>query len=243
MENKLHQNEVVEDLCLDGLKIIQNAGLYRFTSDAVILANFVRAKRTDALLDIGTGSGIVAILAAHKNNLSDAIGVEIQPQMADMARRSVALNKMEDRIKIVNADIKDFHKLCSKVFDVITCNPPYKKAQAGKVNDCESKSIARHEVALDLPALCKAANRLLKFGGKFYVCMDAVRAAELLFELKNAGLEPKKMFFTQSSPQSEGKILFVQAQKGAKAGIRVLPALITNDLDGSYLETVKKMRF
>lgn len=243
MKNNLKQNEVVEDLCLDGLAIIQNTGLYRFTSDAVILANFVRAKHSDALLDIGTGSGIVAILASHKNNLSNVIGVEIQPEMANMARRSVAMNNMQDRIKIVNADIRDFHKVCHKVFDVITCNPPYKKAQAGKVNDCQSKRLARHEVALDLPTLCKVASGHLKFGGKFFVCMDAVRSAELLYELKNAGLEPKKMFFTQSSPESEGKILFVQAQKGAKAGIRVLPTLITNDKDGAYLETVKKMRF
>lgn len=243
MENRLLPNEVVEDLCLDGLGIIQNTGLYRFTSDAVILANFVRAKRTDALLDIGTGSGIVAILATHKNNLSNVIGVEIQPEMADMARRSVALNQMQDRIKIMNADVRDFYKICPKVFDIITCNPPYKKAQAGKVNVCESKRLARHEVTLDLPTLCKVASRHLKFGGKFFVCMDAVRSAELLCELKNAGLEPKKMFFTQSSAESEGKILFVQAQKGAKAGIRVLPTLITNDLDGTYLETVKKMRF
>lgn len=240
---ELKPNETLEDLCFDGLKIIQNKELYRFTSDAVILANFVSAKPTESLLDLGTGSGVIAILSTSKNKLSHTVAVEIQPQMFDMARRNVTLNGLDDKIKVVNCDMKNF--VCEKEFDVVVCNPPYKKiiGERTKINVNPSKQIARHEVAITLQEICQVASKNLKFGGKFFVCLDADRVAELLFDLKSCGLEPKKMFFTQSSEKSNAKIVFVQAVKGGKEGVQVLPMLITNDLDGSYLETVKKMRF
>ena len=241
MEKILKENEVLEDLCLDNLQIIQNIGLYRFTSDPVILANFVKAKKTDRLLDIGTGSGIIPILVCHKTTLQCAVGVEIQPEMADMARRSVEFNNLQDRISIQNVDIKSFN--CNEVFDIVTCNPPYKKAGTSKPNEEKSKALARHEIMLNLKEVCLHAKKHLKFGGKFYVCMDASRTAELLFELKNVGLEPKRMFFTQSDESMPPAIVFVEAVNGGKEGIKVLPNLIVNDKNGKYLESVKKMRF
>ena len=241
MEKMLKENEVLEDLCIDNLKIIQNTGLYRFTSDPVILANFVKAKKTDKLLDIGTGSGIIPILVCSKTNIKSAVGVEIQPEMADMARRSVEFNNLQDRISIQNVDIKSFN--CNEVFDIITCNPPYKKAGTCQPNEAKSKALARHELALNLKEVCFYAKKYLKFGGKFYVCMDACRTAELLFELKNVGLEPKRMFFTQSDVLAPPAIVFVEAVNGGKENIKVLPNLVVNDKDGKYLESVKKMRF
>lgn len=242
--NILKQDEVLEDLCLDDLKIIQNKNLYRFTSDSVILANFVKAKQTDQFLDIGTGSGIIAILAVHKNKINSAVGVELQPNLANMASRSVMLNGLADNIKIVCQDIKDFTKdAFNESFDVITCNPPYKKAGIGKVNDTLSKSIARHEIKITLSEICVCVKKLLKFGGKFYACIDADRTAELIFELKKNGLEPKKMFFSQSSTKTNANIVFIMAVKGGRQGVRVLQPLITNDKDGNYLESVRKMRF
>ena len=241
MEKNLKNHEVIEDLNLDGLKIIQSTKLYRFTSDPVILANFVKAKKTDRLLDIGTGSGIIPILVCHKTNLKSAVGVELQPEMADMATRSVELNALSDKITIQNVDIKDFKSV--HVFDIVTCNPPYKKCGTCKPNEEKSKAIARHEITLNLTEVCACAKKHLKFGGRFYVCIDASRTAELLFELKSVGIEPKKMFYSQSSLCASPSILFVEAVNGGKEGIKVLPNVVVNDKDGNYLENVKKMRF
>jgi tRNA1(Val) A37 N6-methylase TrmN6 len=239
----LKENETLEDLDLDGLKIIQSKDLYRFTSDPVILANFVSASPKQKLLDIGTGSGIIAILACHKNNLKTVLGVELQGKLADMARRSIEYNNLSEKITIINEDIKNFCKTHNQEFDVITCNPPYKKQGVGQCNINQSARLARHEIALTLHELCGCVKKLLKFGGKFYVCLDADRTAELIYELKQNGLEPKKMFFTQSSETKRSSIVFVMAVSGGKEGVEVLPTLITNDKDGKYLETVRKMRF
>ena len=241
MEKNLKNHEVIEDLMLGGLKIIQSTRLYRFTSDPIILANFVKAKKTDRILDIGTGSSIIPILVCHKTNPKHIVGVELQKELANMALRSVVLNNLSEKITIQNVDIKDFKS--EKVFDIVTCNPPYKKCGTSKPNESQSKALARHEITLNLKEVCLCAKKNLKFGGKFYVCIDAERTAELLFELKCVGLEPKKMFYSQSSLGASPSILFVEAVNGGKEGIKVLPNIIVNDKDGKYLETVKKMRF
>ena len=238
---KLKRNEKIEDLCLDNLKIIQNTELYRLTSDAVILANFIKAKPNDRLLDLGTGSGVIAILATYKNDLKSTVGVEIQPELAEMAQKSVFLNNLENRITIINQDMKSFKP--ENAFDVIVCNPPYKKQGSNRLSQNLSQQIARHEIKITLSEVCHAASKFLKFRGKFYICCDADRVAELIYYLKESKLEPKKMFFTQSSPKTTAQIVFIEAVKGGKEGIKVLPVLITNDINGHYLEIVKSYRF
>lgn len=241
MKINLQEHEVLEDLCLGGPQIIQNKNLYRFTSDSVILANFVRTGVKDSMLDIGTGSGIIPILVGLKTLVKHIDAVEVQLPMAEMATRSIELNNLSNRIQVFNCDIKNFKN--GVQYDVITCNPPYKKAGTSKPNQNHSKSIARHEVLLNLSQLCLEVKKRLKFGGRFYVCMDADRACELIFELKKVSLEPKKMFFSQSSISSKANIVFVEAIHGGKEGVMVLPCLITNDTDGKYLEQIKKMRY
>ena len=238
----LKEGEAFEDLELDGLQIIQSQNLYRFTSDAVVLANFVRAKPSDVLLDIGTGSGIIAILATYKNNIQNTIGIDIQPKLVDMASRSVDYNNLSDRISILELDMKqllnqkEVQRNGFDRFDIITSNPPYKKkGTAKKVNENPSQAIARHEIEINLNQICQVASNCLKFKGRFYICLDADRTAELIFNLKSNNLEPKRMFFTQSSEKSEAKIVFIEAVKGGKEGVRVLPMLITNDKDGKYI--------
>ena len=280
----LKYGEEVEDLQLDGLKIIQNRSLYRFTSDAVILANFVQAKPKDFTIDLCTGSGIIAILTAYKNRLKNVLGIEIQKELVDMACRSVKFNRLENEIKIINCDIKNIRiqndresnfsfkfisesitqKNESNLFlkreaDVIICNPPYKKLQdqqkvietlKSNANNFEnlnqqkvdSKTLARHEVAIKMEEIIKIVCSLLKFGGKFYVVYDSERTAELIFKLKQYGLEPKKILFTQSNYNSNAILVLVEAVKGGKEGVKVLPTLITNDKDGKYLEKIKNLK-
>ena len=221
---------------------------YRFTSDAVILANFVRAGSKDFLIDLGTGSGIVAILVAHKNKPKKVIGIELQPELADMAKRSVKFNKLDDIVEIINCDMKSlqFFKKRQELnigeVDVAVCNPPYKKAGTSELNKNKNISVARHEISINLDELLKVVNSLLKFGGRFYVVYDSNRTAELIYKLKINGLEPKKIFFTQANSKNCATLVFVEAVKGGREGVKILPVLITNDKEGNYLESVKKLR-
>lgn len=248
MNDFLKSGDKLEDLQLDGLQIIQNKKLYRFTSDAVILANFVRTGSKDFMIDLGTGSGIIAILVAYKNKPKRVLGIELQAELADMARRSVRFNKLDDSVEIINCDIKKLQSakvrqelnICEA--DVVVCNPPYKKAGTASLNKNENKSIARHEIAINMDELLKVVKGLLKFGGRFYVMYDSDRTAELIFKLKANELEPKKIFFTQPNSNGKATLVFVEAVKGGKEGVKVLPVLITNDQNGNYLESIKKLK-
>lgn len=245
----LKVDDKFEDLQLDGLQIIQNKNFYRFTSDAVILANFVKTGSKDFIIDLGTGSGIIAILVAYKNKPKKVVGVELQPELADMAKRSVKFNKLDDIVEIINCDMKSLQlfkkrqELNVDKVDIVVCNPPYKKAGISKLNKNKNISLARHEVSINLDELLKVVNSLLKFSGRFYVVYDSNRTAELIYKLKINGLEPKRMFFTQSSSKNSATLVFVEAVKGGREGVKVLPVLITNDKDGNYLESVKKLKF
>ena len=237
--------ERIEELG-DGLKIIQDKNLYTFTSDSVILANFVTLKKKEKAVEIGTGSGVISILVAgreacecascacpqsqapsggavnHTPKLHDCyksiIAFEVQKKLADMAKRSLELNGISN-IKIVNDKIQNFKKYVSEdSFDVVFSNPPYKKKGTSFINENESKAIARHEIELDLENLVKCASSLLKTKGRFYVMYDANRVAEIIFKLKQNRLEPKEMFFTYANGKEEAVLVVIKAVKDAAEG-------------------------
>lgn len=243
MKNLLKENERLDDLQLNGLKIIQNKDKYCFTSDSVILANFVNAKKSDIVCEIGAGSGVISILLNFKCNPKKIVAFEIQHYMADMAKRNVELNNLNEKIEIIDSPIQNCFKFVSKEsFDVVVSNPPYQKCfPKSLINKNEEDAVSRHELKLTLDELILYVKGLLKFGGKFYVIYDAKRTAELLHKLKLNGLEPKKMFFTSPNDDKNPILILVEAVKGGKEGITVLPALITNDKDGDYLYTIQKL--
>jgi len=224
--------ERIEKLDYD-LQIYQNSELYTFTSDAVLLAKFAKIKKGQIVADFGTGSGIIALYMA-KAGAGKVYAVEIQSEMAEMARKSVQLNNLENIIEVVNENIKNFNVQV----DVVVSNPPYKKV-CEYVNMSKSRAIARHEVEIDMDSLIDSVKKVLKFGGAFYVCYDADRTAELISKLSKNSLEPKEMFFTQSAVDKPASIVFVKAVKGGKSGIKILPTLITNSADGKYIENLK----
>lgn len=236
---KLEAGERIEDLQFEGLKIIQNKNLYSFTSDSVILANFLKIKPKEIAVEIGSGSGVISILASKKTRCKKFFAVELQERMFDLLKKNVALNNLEEKIETINDNIENHRKYFeSGSVDVVFSNPPYKRDGSCELNENESKKIARHEKFLPLKILCKCTGDILKFGGRFYVVYDADRGCELISELMKNNLEPKRMFFTENG---KGKTILVviEAVKGGKHGVLVMPNLTTNDKNGDYLQKVK----
>lgn len=235
----LDKDERIEDLQFEGLKIIQNKGLYSFTSDSVILANFLKIKTKETALEIGAGSGVISILATKKTKAKKIFAFELQERMFDLLQKNIKLNKLEEKIEAFNENILNFRKHIEfGSIDVVFSNPPYKREGSCELNENESKRIARHEKYLPLKDLCRCTSDILKFGGRFYVVYDADRSCELINELMKNNLEPKRMFFTENG---KGKTILVviEAVKGGKHSVTVLPNLITNDRSGEYLQKVK----
>ncbi len=235
MEN---ENLRLDDLQYKGLKIYQNKDLYCFTSDAVTLANFAKIKKGDKVCDFCSGSGIIAILLSAKNEPSEIYAVEIQNEMFELLQKNIELNNVEN-IKPILGDVKEFSKhIPAGSVDVVVCNPPYKKKGASFHNENQVVATARHEIKLDLLGLLESVKRVLRFGGRFYISYDANRSAELLAKLKAFELEPKRMFFAQPSPQKNATLVFVEATRGGREGVEVLPTLISNDKDGNYVQNI-----
>ena len=235
MEN---ENLRLDDLQYKGLKIYQNKDLYCFTRDAITLANFAKIKKGDKVCDFCSGSGIIAILLSAKNEPSEIYAVEIQNEMFELLQKNIELNNVEN-IKPILGDVKEFSKhIPAGSVDVVVCNPPYKKKGASFHNENQVVATARHEIKLDLLGLLESVKRVLRFGGRFYISYDANRSAELLAKLKAFELEPKRMFFAQPSPQKNATLVFVEATRGGREGVEVLPTLISNDKDGNYVQNI-----
>lgn len=231
--------ERLDDLNLDGLKIYQYTDGYCFTSDSVLLANFVKTKKTDVCVEIGTGSAVISILVNYKNNPKNIFAFEFQEKYAILATKNVKLNKMNN-IQVVCDKIQNYKNYITKEVDVVFCNPPYYNS-----GDIKSQKddilICKHEQFLPLGELVMCASKLLKFKGKFFVVYPANRLCELVCELSKNNLEPKKMFFAQPTIDKNANTVFIECVKGGKSGVTVMPTLVTNTLDGTYVMTIQKL--
>ena len=216
----IKETERLEDLQFNNLFIIQDTKGYRFTSDAVALANFVRVKSGGKLIDLCSGSGVIGILASAKNKVSKTVLVEIQECLSDMSRRSVEYNKLEN-IEVVNAPLQNISKTVGVgVYDTVVCNPPYKKCGTAKLlNENESIAIARHELTVTLEEIIKEASVLLKFGGEFYIINKEERLVDMMVLLRKYNLEPKVL---KLLPSTKGaNVIMLKAKKGGKSGIEI----------------------
>ena len=239
----LKENERLDDLQVGNLKIIQDKEKYAFTSDSALRANFISAKKSDKCLEIGCGSGVISILLNYKCGPQKISAFEIQTSAADLAKRNVELNNLQDKIEIINAPIQDFATYVKgESFDIVFSNPPYMKVNnLSLVNENEEIAISRHEIKLSLKELITTSSKLLKFGGKLYLVHKAERVAEIFHEMKCVNIEPKKMFFVAPNANINPNIVLIEGRKGGKAGIKILPTLITNDNNGDYLYTIRKL--
>ena len=236
---QLKENERIDDLERNGYRIIQDTGRFCFGMDAVLLSGFARVKDGAAVLDMGTGTGIIPILLEAKTGASHLTGLEIQEDSADMARRSVRLNGLEEKIDIVMGDIKEAESLFDAAsFDVVTCNPPYMTDKHGLTNPSDAKAIARHEILCTLEDVVAQAARLLKPGGNFYMVHRPFRLAEIMVTLREYKLEPKRMQLVYPYVDKEPNMVLIEANRGGRPRMTVEKPLIVFREPGVYMPEI-----
>ncbi len=242
MTIKLKENERLDELQRNGYRIIQNPEKFCFGMDAVLLSGFARAREGDKVLDLGTGTGIIPILMAAKTKAFHFTGLEIQAESADMARRSVALNGLEERISVAEGDIKEAGTLFGAAsFDVITCNPPYMIGQHGLTNPDTPKAVARHEILCTLEDVVGQAAKLLCPGGNFFMVHRPFRLAEIIALLCRYKLEPKRMQLVYPFIDKEPNMVLIEANRGGKPRMRVEKPLIVYKEPGVYMPEIHEI--
>ena len=239
MTIKLKEGERLDELQRNGYKIIQNSRKFCFGMDAVLLSGFARGKPGERALDLGTGTGIIPILLRGKTEGRDFTGLEIQEESADMARRSVAYNHLEESVSIVTGDIKEAAALFGAAsFDVVTCNPPYMTGNHGLVNPEQPKAVARHEILCTLEDVVGQTARVLRPGGRFYLVHRPFRLAEILTLLVRYKLEPKRMRLVYPFVDKEPNMVLIEALSGGKSRITVEKPLIVYKKQGVYTDEI-----
>lgn len=227
----IHPHERVDDLGIAG-SIIQDPKGFCFGVDAVFLSDFAKVKKGETVLDIGTGTGIIPILLSAKTDGRHFTGLELQEKYADMARRSVEMNGLEEYIRIDCGDIKNAAEIYPpNCFDVVTVNPPYMAHSGGLLNESDEKAIARHEIACSLADIVAVAARLLKTGGRLYVIHRPWRLADLICTLRRVSLEPKVMQFVQDREGYEPKLVMIEAVDHGRSMLKVMPVQLVRSSD------------
>ncbi|MFO7636798.1 MAG: tRNA1(Val) (adenine(37)-N6)-methyltransferase [Clostridia bacterium] len=231
----MHENERIDDLELNGLKIIQNKSMFCFGTDAVLLADFVKAGNRARVADLGTGTGILPLLLTAKTKALKITGLEIQEKMCDMARRSVTMNGLEEKVEIIHGDIRSISSVMkAHSYDNVVANPPYMKNNAGFQNRDDSFTIARHEVLCSLEDVIRAGAYLLKFKGSLTMVHRPCRMVDVLFLMRKHGIEPKRLRVVQNRRESQPVLFLVNGVKGANPWLKVEKPLVIKDEEGFY---------
>ena len=240
MEIKLEENERIDDLEFKNLKVIQNKNGFCFGMDAVLLSDFAKnIKRNAKVLDLGTGTGIIPILLCGKTELKKVIGVEIQEEVAKMAKKSILLNGLEGRFEILNCNIKELNKIYKKqTFDVIVTNPPYKKQDSGIVNENEKKVISRHEITANLEDFIKIAKDLLKDKGEIYMVHRPERLVDILELMRKYRIEPKLLKMVCPNKNKEPNLVLIKGVKNAKPFLKIEKNLYDYDTENKYTKEI-----
>jgi len=232
----LRPGERLDDLLIGGLKIIQHTGLFRFSLDAVLLAHFATVRKDAAAVDLGAGTGVLGLLLAARG-AKTVSGVELNPDLADMARRSISLNGLDDRLTVVCADvrsIRDGRLLAAGRWDLVVANPPYRTPGGGAVSPSGALASARHELAGGVEDFVAAAAFLLRARGRLAMVHLSERLADVVVTMRGAGLEPKRLRLVHSAPEKPAKLLLIEGARGARPGLEVLPPLYVYGGDGCY---------
>ncbi len=238
----LNTGERIDSLERNGYRIIQDPAKFCFGMDAVLLSAFASVRSGEEVIDLGTGTGIIPILLEAKTQAGHLTGLEIQEESADMARRSVAMNALNDKISIVTGDIKEADKLFKpSSFDVVTCNPPYMIDMHGLQNPDEPKAIARHEIHCTLEDVLQQSSRLLKPRGRMYLVHRPFRLVEILTGMRKYGIEPKRMRLVHPFADKEPNMVLIEACRGGKPRLTVEKPLIVYEAVNVYTKEIKML--
>ncbi len=239
---KLLPGERIDDLQRKGYKIIQNTEKFCFGMDAVLLSGFTNVKPEELVLDMGTGTGIIPILLEAKTDGKHFTGLEIQEESADMARRSIELNGLSEKVDIVQGDIKEASKIFGKgVMNVVTVNPPYMNDLHGIKNPDMPKAIARHEVLCTLEDVVREAAAVLKQNGRLYMVHRPHRLVEIINMMTKYKLEPKRMRLVHPYKDKEANMVLIEALKGGKSMIKVESPIVVYESENVYTEQLLEL--
>ena len=235
--------EVINDiLAYEKLKIYQNTSMFQFSLDSVLLPNFVTLnKNIKRILDIGTGNAIIPIILSTKTP-TKITAVELQKEVYLLAKKSIKLNNLENQIELINDDIKNYYlNQETETFDVITCNPPYFKVNKDShFNKSDYKTIARHEVALNLDDIMKIAVKLLKNKGIIAIVHRPERMIDIIQSMKKYNIEPKKIRFVHPNKNKEANIILIEGRKNGQPGIKILNPIYSHEKNGEYTNEIQK---
>lgn len=240
---ELKNNERIDDLQYKGLKIIQNEKDFCFGIDAVLLSDFAKGiKDGSNVVDLCTGNGIIAILLSGKTNAKEIVGVEIQEHVAEMANRSVEMNNIQDRVKIINEDLTKLkEKIKAGTVDAITVNPPYKAKNSGLINERDTKTIARHEISCTLEDIIIEASRELKSSGNLYMIHKTERLVDILSLMRKHNIEPKRIRFIHPNVNEAPNLVLVEGLRSSKAFLKVEKPLYVYKENGEYTDDIKEI--
>ena len=243
MEVKLNEDERIDDLQLKGLKIIQNLKWFCFGIDSVLLSDFVNnIKNNSFVLDLGTGTGILPILLCGKTNLKRVIGIEVQQDVAEIAKRNIELNNLKDRFNVINDNINNIDKYFGKnEFDVIITNPPYKKNNDGVKNENKQKLISRHEILATLEDFIKVASYCLKDRGSFYMVHKVERLVDIICHMRKYKIEPKRLRFVFTNEKSKPTLVLIEGVKNARPFLKIDSNIYIYNEDGEYTTQIKEI--
>lgn len=240
---QVYEAERVDDLLTNDLKIIQSDEVFSFSMDAVLLAHFCSVPQQGSILDLCTGNGVVPLLLTTRTK-AGICGVEIQPRLADMAARNVAMNGLENQVEIVRGDLRTIHQeLGYGRYDLVTVNPPYLPVQAGEQSRNEHFAAARHEIYCTLEDVVRACSRLVRPGGKVAIVHRPFRLIDLLGLLRQYRLEPKRIRFVHPRAGCEANMVLVEAARDGRPEVRLLPPLIVYDEAGDYCPELMRIYY
>jgi tRNA1Val (adenine37-N6)-methyltransferase len=219
------------DLFLDGkLQIIQKEKGYRFSVDTLLLSQFVRIRKNERVIDLGTGCGILPLLLSQNGKANSFVGVEIQRSLVECAEKNVALNHLEDRVSILKQDFRELKTIFPQgSFDVVLSNPPYREYQTGRINPSMDKAIARHEIKGKLEDLISIASYLLPPKGRCYLIFPALRTVDLFVVLRKGKLEPKRIQFVHPRMGEEAKFILVESFKASGVELKIMRPLVLEE--------------